>query len=98
MFTRIPAVFHIAPGATYIATTKTNKICCLSLVKTFTLQSVEMYHYRKGSDFGIKTCDFRFQFSNFQIGKLFNSSSYRSEKYFSTMQQSSLVPRPRGQA
>src|SRR5687767_14277830 len=49
MFIRIPAFFHITPGATYITTPKPDEISRLPLVKSFTLDGVEVFHYWKNS-------------------------------------------------
>src|SRR4051812_19009675 len=47
MFSCVPAVLHIAPYTTNIASAQANKIGGFSLVESFTLEGVKMFHHRK---------------------------------------------------
>jgi len=43
----IPTFFHVAPNASYITASKSNKVGCFSLVKTFSLDGVKGFHQRQ---------------------------------------------------
>jgi hypothetical protein len=55
MFLRIPAFFYITPHTSHITTTEPDKESRLSLVETFTLEGIKVFHYRESGTY------FRFQ-------------------------------------